>query len=863
MEEASRTQREGTIWTPDQRVRVFVSSTLTELAAERTAARAAIAALHLTPVLFELGARPHPPRTLYAAYMDQSDVFVGIYWQRYGWVAPGTTLSGLEDEYDLSSRLPRLLYVKEPAPDRETELARLLARFENDASASYRKFTQPDELGQLIGDDLAILLSERFGKSPRADSPYTHPPVLPALLTPTIGRRKEIAAVGRLLRRGTRLVTVTGAAGVGKSRIAAEVAREQAAEQRGDVWFVSLTSLTDPAHLTATIAEEVGVRRDVPDPLDALSDRFAERPTLLVLDNFEHLATAAADVVSLLDRCEHLQVLVTSRHLLRIRGEHEYPLAPLGVPSPTAPNIRKASAVKLFVDRAAAARPGFALTPRNEEAIAAICRRLDGLPLALELAAARVRVLEPDELLDRLGARLDLLGDGGPDLPEHQRTLRTALDWSYNLLTPEEQALFARLSVFPGGATLAAAEAVCGDERLTDVLEVMASLLEKSLVVHVIPARGQPRFEMLHVVRSFAWERLVDRAEIDLMQGRHMGWFLGSLRRWGIACSADDRWDLLESEIDNVRSVVGWALDNEDLPALATLARDLRSPWWRMRGLAWEALAWLQRADAMADRTAPVSVEKAWISVALAHVLDQAGRGAEAEHSAQAALELFISFGEQDGIAAGRLTLAAALGDQGRTAEAIALAQEVLDQARRAGQDGVILVAASILGACLIAQRDLDAARTAQQIAQEAAARIGAQLYLATAHHQLAVIELMADHLADCWSELNMVATIYSRMGHCEGIGYSLEMAAMACLAEHEIEEAAEAMDLAQRLHDDNRLPMWPVLRPWHDRLVAELRAATATAKRRPRASSVGAVQALQRICERHVRHEAEQLVEV
>jgi predicted ATPase len=585
-------------------VRVFVSSTLGELAPERVAARAAIEGLHLTPVLFELGARPHPPRALYAAYMDQSDVFIGIYWQRYGWVAPGAAVSGLEDEYELSARLPRLLYVKEPAPDRDADLVKLLARFQTEGGVSYRKFTGPDELARLIADDLAVLLSERFGAARSPGSPRLHRPRVPVPLTPTIGRRKEIAAVTALLRRGARLVTITGPGGVGKSRLAVMAALELAAEDRGQVYFIQLTSLADPRHLIATVAEHVGARLDTSAPLDDLADRLGERHTLLVLDNFEHLAAAAADLIGLLDRCAALQVLVTSRHVLRLRGEHEFILAPLDVPSPAAANIRKASAVTLFVDRAVAARPGFALTAENERSVAELCRRLDGLPLALELAAARLRLLEPGELLDRIGTRLDLLAAGAADLPERQRALRATLDWSHNLLTPTERTLFARLSVFAGGASLAAAEAVCGGGELPDVLEVMASLLEKSLLVHVTPAAGPARFQMLHVVRAYAWERLADRGEVEALRARHAQWLLDAVRQDEGAASGDDRWDVLDAEIDNIRSVLTWALEQTDLAAAATLARELR-PWWWIRGMVWEALEWLERAAAQAAQRRP------------------------------------------------------------------------------------------------------------------------------------------------------------------------------------------------------------------------------------------------------------------
>ena len=695
MEETAGLPRHGAIWTPDRRVRVFVSSTLAELAPERAAARAAIEEMHLTPVLFELGARPHPPRALYAAYMDQSDVFIGIYWQRYGWVAPGATVSGLEDEYGLSSRLPRLLYVKEPAPDRETGLAKLLARFQTEGSVSYRRFTRPDELARLIANDLAVLLSERFGAVPSRGSPRLQRPTVPVPLTPTIGRRKDIATVAGLLRRGVRLVTITGTGGVGKSRLAAMVALELVAKDCGEMYFIQLTSLTDPRHLIATIAEHVGARLDTLAPLDALADHLREWRTFLVLDNFEHLATAAASLIALLDRCAALQVLVTSRHILRLRGEHEFTLAPLEVPAPAATGIKKASAVRLFVDRAAAARPGFTLTAENERPVAELCRRLDGLPLALELAAARVRLLEPDELLDRIGTRLDLLASGAADLPERQRALRATLDWSYNLLTPTEQTLFARLSVFAGGATLAAAEAVCGDDELTDVLEVMASLLDKSLLIHLAPAAGPTRFQMLHLMRAYAWEHLAERGQIEVLRARHAQWILDAiLAHEG---TGDDRWDILDVEIDNIRSVLTWALEQNDLAAAATLARELR-PWWRVRGMAWEALEWLDRAAAMAAQFAPTSVETAWIALALGALQAQAGRSDEADARLRTAVELFSSHDEAEGVVAARLALASVLADRGRVHEAITAARKILERGHQAERDDIIEWASSILG---------------------------------------------------------------------------------------------------------------------------------------------------------------------
>jgi predicted ATPase len=850
VEDASGVPPEDVIWTPDRRVRVFVSSTLAELGPERAVARAAIEGMHLTPVLFELGARPHPPRALYSSYMEQSDVFVGIYWQRYGWVAPGATVSGLEDEYELSARLPRLLYVKEPAPDREAGLARLLARLEGEGSVSYRKFTAPAELAQLIADDLAVVLSERFAPPPSPAQPHLPGPTVPVPLTPTIGRRKEIAAVAGLLRRGSRLVTITGTGGVGKSRLAVMVARALVADDRGDVQFISLTSLSDPRHLIATIAAHVGARLDTPVPLDALADHLGQRPTLLVLDNFEHLAAAAADLISLLDRCAALQVLVTSRHVLRLRGEHEFPLTPLDVPPPRAMSIRKADAVKLFVDRAAAARPGFTLTAENERAVAELCRRLDGLPLALELAAARLRLLEPGELLDRIGTRLDLLAGGAADLPKRQRALRATLDWSYNLLNPAERALFTQLSVFAGGATLAAAEAVCGGDELTDVLEVMASLLEKSLLVHMAPAAGPARFQMLHVVRAYAWERLAERGQADELQARHARWFLDAVV--SREATGDDRWEALDAEVDNIRPVLAWALEHHDLAATATLARQLR-PWWWVRGMVAEALQWLEHAATMASQLAPISVEAAWIALAIGHLQQQAGQSDEAETRLRTAIDLFTSHDQAEGVLAARLALASALADNGHLPEAITLAQDILNHGCQAGRDDIAEWASSILGTFLTAAGELDAARAAHERARGLAVRLGSGLFVALAHHQLAIVDLLAGRLEECWRHLGLAAAIYSRKPHLDGVSYALEVAAAACLADHDVDQAADASALAQQLHDTLRLPVWPVLRPLHDRWLGELDAATSGRQRQPTRPSSDPAAALQRICEDHL----------
>jgi hypothetical protein len=431
------------IRTPDQRLRVFVSSTLAELADERVAVARAIEALRLTPVMFELGARPHPPRELYRAYLAQSDIFIGLYWQRYGWIGPGMDISGLEDEFRLSGSLPRLIYLKTPAPDLEPRLAAMIAQIQADATASYRTFRTPRELGRLVREDLATLLSERFAatvsrpSSPpdAASSAARSQRSMPVTSTELIGRDDDVAAVAELLGSpATRLVTLTGPGGIGKTRLAIAVAGElceRFPSVRAD--FVRLASVAEPELVLPRIAAAVGaVVEGTRSPHEALVEHFTDNPSLLVLDNLEQVVAVAPELDRLLTASTSLQILATSRAALRLRAEHEYPVAALSVPAFLQPPPLDAAsalpAVRLFADRARAVRYDFELTPDNVAAVVEICRRLDGLPLALELAAARIRLLDPLALQSRLEHVLDALGAGPVDLPERQRSLRTTIE---------------------------------------------------------------------------------------------------------------------------------------------------------------------------------------------------------------------------------------------------------------------------------------------------------------------------------------------------------------------------------------------------------------------------------------------------
>jgi len=596
------------IRTPDQRLRVFVSSTLGELAEERAAVARAIEALRLTPVMFELGARPHPPRELYRAYLAQSDVFVGLYWQRYGWIGPDMDISGLEDEFLLSEGMPRLLYLKAPAPDREPGLSAMIERLQATGTEAYRTFHDLDELDRLVRDDLALLLSERFaaGVAPTGDeAPLdTRPHTLPVPSTSLIGREHDIDAVVDLLTaNGARLVTITGPGGIGKTRLGIGVAERLQQQLPDATTFVSLSSATDPEQVLPRIVAAIGATTEgTRTPLDVIAERIGAAPWLLVLDNLEHVLGAAARLKELLERCPALRIVATSRAALRLRAEHEYPVNPLDVPphgTDLAPDqVESCSCVRLFVDRARAVRPDFALDHENAAAVAAICRRVDGLPLAIELAAARTRLLSPRDLLPRLETSLDALGSGPVDLPERQRTMRATVDWSIGLLSDDERELLGTLTVFVDGWTLGAATFVTARPE-DETLDLLDALIGHSLL-HVEVADASARFRMLGSVREIAAELLAARSDRDEVERRHAEHYRDFVV--GMEWPGDRHLEWagrIRVEEENIRAAVQWFLDHD----VAPLPHLFRSLWlyWQLLDQMPEGRAWIDELLARVD----------------------------------------------------------------------------------------------------------------------------------------------------------------------------------------------------------------------------------------------------------------------
>ncbi len=457
---------------------------------------------------------------------------------------------------------------------------------------------RPERLWQVVAPDL----QSDFAPIASLD---VVPNNLPTRLTTFLGRAREIAEISARLAE-SRLLTLTGPGGTGKTRLSLEVAGRSLEQFPDGVFFVELAPITEPELVAATIGQALGLpNRAGRSSVERLIDHIGERRMLLVLDNFEQVTAAAPSVNALLLGCENLAVMTSSRSVLRVSGEQEYPVPPLGLPDPAhLPPLTQLSqfeSVALFIERARSVKPDFDVTNDNAPAVAEICVRLDGLPLAIELAAARIRIFTPQSMLSRLENRLGLLAGGAHDLPERQQTLRGAIAWSHDMLDEADRSLFACLSVFVGGAGLEAIEDVCGAEVTGDVLDALGSLVEKSLVRQSEGIGGEPRFGMLETIREFALEQSTARGSRDGLRRRHAELFAKLAEGWAGQVMAADKGltlDRVEQDHDNLRAAMAWAIET----TAADVAMRLGSALWRfwqMRGYLQEGLERLEQTLAL------------------------------------------------------------------------------------------------------------------------------------------------------------------------------------------------------------------------------------------------------------------------
>jgi predicted ATPase len=811
------------IRTPDQRLRVFVSSTLQELAAERQAVRDAVTRLRLVPVMFELGARPHPPRQVYRSYLAQSQVFVGVYWQSYGWVAPGEQVSGLEDEYLLAAGLPRLIYVKSPAPEREPRLAEMLTRIRNDGEVSYQHFSAAGELQRLVENDLAVLLSERFEMASAGDGAAGEASLagaVPVPATPLVGRDDDAAAVGDLIRAdGVRLVTLTGPGGVGKSRLAVEVAQRLGPGFADGVRFVELGSVPVAEMVTAAIAAALGLNTSG-GQLDAdLKSYLRARRLVLVLDNFEQVMGAAPLVAELLGAAPGVVALVTSRMVLRLSGEHEFPVPPLPVP-PTgargdAADMQRCASVRLFVERAQAASAGFELTSGNAGAVAEICRRLDGLPLAIELAAARVRLLPPQALLARLDDTMGLLTGGARDLPERQQTLRNTLDWSFDLLSAGEQALFARLGVFagtfdlPAAETVGAAAAPAGPGQAGQVMDTLGSLVDSSLVQPQV-RDGEPRFGLLETIREYALDRLRDGADWREAHDSHAAYFLALAEPAPAELQGPGQlaWlDRLETEHGNLGAAMSWLVGQGQLEPAIHLSWATWRFWW-LRGHAEELASYV---DILAKSEQLPPRQRALALSGTGFGLFASGDQAAAQPLLEQSLPLYRQAGDMLGAATAAAMLGHLLAMQHQDAQASELLEQTLAPLQEAGNDRLagperaqhlldVALVCNFLGQIRLSQADHDRAAQLFTEALNAARSAQDRFTILVSLYDLALSSQAQGDLAGAAEHLQEGVSQSAEARDEPSVAYYLEALAAVATRQDNLERAVRLLAAAGAL---------------------------------------------------------------
>ena len=670
------------------------------------------------------------------------------------------------------------------------------------------------ELGLEPGRSLRDLERRILSQARELDPPVRRPARsnLPSPPTAMLGRDRETTAASALLRvPGVRLVTLTGAGGIGKTRIALEVARVLEPEFAGGAYFVSLGAIVDAKLVLATVAQTLGLSATAGDDAETLVGALPDRPLMVVLDNFEQLLDAAGEIAGLLVAAPQLHLLVTSRAQLRISGEHELPVPPLDL----------GSSELLFVERSRAAGSALELTPANAEAITEICLRLEGLPLAIELAAARSKLLPPPALLERLQRRLDLLEGGARDLPERQQTIRATIDWSYDLLSPAEQALLAELGVFAGGASLEHVEQVCDDRT---VLALLSSLLDKSLLQSI---GDEPRFAMLETVREYALERLADEPEAERVRRRHAECFCLLAERAEqelVGAGEQAMWlQRLELEHDNFRAALAWAIAAGESVLALRLAAAL-GRFWHFHGDLEEGRRWLDEALAMRNTQPPSERAKA-LNRAAALALRQ-GRFSDVVPLAEESLELYRELGDLDGMGMSMVRLAHAainVGDEALGDERLTAA---LGYYTEAGDLRGVAIVTGNAGCLALMRAEHDRAFDLLAESLRASREVGDAHNVAVGLHNLGLLFLALERWDEAERVLCESLDEAASLGYKESIVYTFESFAVLDVAVGDPSRATLLLGAASELATEIGMTLAQPEAAMHDQAVAAARAA-------------------------------------
>lgn len=673
----------------------------------------------------------------------------------------------------------------------------------------------------------AIFTSSESSKNEFTPSPHN----LTEDLSPLVGREKEITEIEKQLSGGAfRVLTLTGIGGTGKTRIALAVAWRMLLNFPDGVFFVNLAPIADFKLVVPVIAQTLGVQESGSEPiLEALKGHLSGRKMLLVVDNFEQVSQAASDIEKLINADPNLRILVTSREPLRLRAEYEFSVPPLALPSEDEHSSAAASAnyeaIRFFVERAQAVKPEFALNDANAADVAAICRSLDGLPFAIELAAARIKLFEPQAILSRLSRSLSFLTGGSRELPERQQTMRGAIAWSYDLLNTEEKQLLDRLAVFAGGFTIESAEAI-GADGGAEILDAISSLLDKNLIERVNQQGGDPRFRMLVVVREFALEKLGETGAIEEVRRRHAYFFAKFVERAEPelrGSRAADWLNRLGQEHENIRSSLNWAIEREPETALR-IAASIQRFWWR-RGHLSEGVEWTQRVlDANADSGNPKLLASAYRGIS--SLSWSRGDFAAAVAYAERGLEIARATGDKNLIINALHSVGTAKHNQGDVAGAQKFSEKALRMAREAGETFEAAELANALGELARHREDYPAAQKLYEETLTLARKHGFQhLNMIAAINLAAVACQLEDYPASHAYTLESMK-ISEELGSTVSIGYALERFAALAVIGGEMEKAARLSGAMVSIYDAAGYRIEEVDRLFLERYLGEARSA-------------------------------------